>query len=76
MHKSILFLYAKIIAETCSAMFEKYGRMTREVKTSDMPYRKANPSIVSTSISLIALMLMVIANSQTRPDLKVMCTSS
>lgn len=55
----------------CSAILEKYGKITRLVNTSLIPYLYANPSMVSTKISLMAEMLIVITNSHTRPILKV-----
>jgi hypothetical protein len=53
---------------------EKNGNITNDVKTSDMCIRQANPSIVSTRISLMAEMLNVIMNSQRSPALKDMWT--
>ena len=53
-------------------MLEKYGNITNEVKTSLMCIRYANPSIVSTSISLMAEMLNVMMNSHNNPALKDM----
>ena len=50
----------------------KNGNITNDVKTSDMCIRQANPSIVSTRISLMAEMLIVSMKSQKRPALNDM----
>jgi hypothetical protein len=67
MHRSILFLNAKITALTCSAILEKKGMIIADMNTSLIGDLAANPSIVSTIISLNKDMTTVTMPSQTNP---------
>ncbi len=67
MHRSILFLYAKIIALTASAILLKNGIMITLAKTSLILDLSANPSMVSTTIPLIREIIIVTTANQTRP---------